>query len=424
MLPFGRAKLMNDIDELDNELPWVRKMLPGNKQTRDYGKIDPRSPVNAYLLLKHHHELAGKLVYDEFADKCLFQKAPPWDKKTAFRVRKVDDHDAFMAMLWLENKGVKQSKNGVMDAMLSVAQENRTNPAQEYFKGIKEKWDKTPRLETWLKTYLGADVQPKEYLAAVGKKWLTAIVGRAFIPGSKFDHVLILEGAQGIGKSTALRELATFGDEVFFYDGTVSFSDKDTLMALQGKIIVEMAELASFRKTDNEEIKAFISRTQDEYRTPYGRTIGERPRYFVLTGSTNEREYLPPDESGHRRYWPVECGKIDNDALRKDREQLWAEAATLYFNKFETWVKPLEISMFTLQQETRVIKDAWFDIIRDYLERTTAETITVDEIFERLSIQPRDRNNLARKRIKDTFRHLEWHEVRENNTGVRAWKKQ
>lgn len=412
---------MNDLDDLADTPEWIARLLPGGKETI-YGKIDARSPVNAYLMLKNHPDLLGKMIYDEFADKCLFKQPPPWDKRSNFRVRKINDHDSFMAMLWLENHGVKLAKNSVMDAMQSVAQENHTNPAQEYFKDIKNKWDGQKRINKWLSYYLGCEIQPLEYLEAAGSKWLVAIVARAFVPGSKFDHVLILEGEQGIGKSTALRELATFGHEVFFYDGKVSFNDTDTLMALQGKIIAEMAELASFRKADNEEIKAFISRPVDEYRTPYSRTIIEKPRYFVLTGSTNEKEYLPPDESGHRRYWPVECGKIDIEALKLDREQLWAEAATLYFEKYPTWVLPEEIKMFTLEQETRVIRDAWFDLISDSLGTTTVEYITIDKIFEKLEISPRDRSNIARKRVKDTLRHLNYYETKDPETKVRAWK--
>lgn len=411
---------MNDL--VQNPELWMLALLPGGKDTI-YGKIDPRSPVNAYLMLKNHEEFRGKMACDVFADRCLFLQSPPWEDASQFKVRKIDDRDAFMASLWLENHGVKQPKQIAMDALLSVARDNQTNPAQEYFEGIKDKWDGKKRLATWLCYYLGAESQPAEYLEAVGTKWLVAIVSRAFEPGTKFDHVLVLEGAQGLGKSAALRELATFGEEIFFYDGQVSFADKDTLMALQGKMIVEMAEMASFKKAENEEIKAFISRTRDEYRAPYGRTILERPRYYVLTGSTNEKEYLPPDESGHRRIWPAECGRIDMEALKADREQLWAEAATLYHGGYPTWVLPEQIEMFTLQQESRVIKDAWFDLIGKFITSLVIEHISVDEIFEKLEIKPRDRNNATRKRIKDTLRYHNWYETKDPVTKSRAWRK-
>lgn len=409
---------MNEMDELDRPLAplWhTRLILASNGKD-----IDKRSQTNGFLYITYHPDMAGKLVYDEFADKSMFVAPPPWDENESFRVRKIDDNDCFMCSMWLENLGLKLPKNIVADAMFSAAKQNRTNPAKRYFGNIKEIWDGTPRLDSWLTYYLGAESQPAEYLSAVGKKWMIAVVGRTFHPGMKFDHMLILEGAQGIGKSSVLRELATFGDEVFFYDGRVSFHDKDTLMALQGKIIVEMAELASMRKVENEEIKAFITRTQDEYRTPYSRSIGERPRYYVLTGSTNETEYLPPDDSGHRRYWPVQCGKIDIEAIRCDREQLWAEAVTLYMAKTPTWVLPEEVELFKSEQEKRVIRDAWHEIISKYLIQTTSASLTIDEVFEHLSIQPKDRNNLGRKRIKDTMKNCGWHETR-NTQGVRVW---
>jgi putative DNA primase/helicase len=299
-----------------------------------------------------------------------------------------------------------------------VARRRTTNPAREYFDRLV--WDKKPRLEKWLTYFLGAEAQPPEYIAAVGKKWMTAIVSRAFRPGAKFDHMLILEGSQGTGKSTALRELATFGGETFFYDGKVSFTDKDTLIALQGKIIIEMAEMASYKKAINEEIKAFISRQSDDYRPAYGRYVTDRPRYFVLTGSTNEKEYLIPDESGHRRYWPVECGKIDIPALQDQREQLWAEAVALYKTGFPTWVLPEEVAMFTEQQEKRVMRDAWSDLIEKYLQATMGD-LSIDDIFAHLEVKPVNRGNIERTRVKSVLRQCGWYETRA--LGGRVWRR-
>lgn len=399
---------------------WVSYLLEGNGRTK-WGLIDKKSPYNANILLKYHPETRDRFVYDEFSDRCLVIAPLPWMSQDDFRVKKIDDNDAHQAMIWLELQGVKISKGIAFDCLSSIARDNHTNPAKEYFESLK--WDHVPRLALWLETYLGAANQPADYLTAVGKKWLVAVAMRSYQPGAKFDHMMILEGAQGLGKSTALRELATFGEQSFFYDGGIKFNDTDTLMKIQGKIILEMAEMASFKKAVNEEIKAFISREADVYRTPYARTTLERPRYFVLSGSTNEKEYLPPDESGHRRYWPVECHKIDIEALKRDREQLWAEAVHLYKSGFETWVLPREVEMFRSQQESRVIQDAWFDLIRKETIARGDYELTIDDVFTWLDISNTQRDNYTRKRVKDVLQRLGLKETR-NADGKRVWKHQ
>ena len=240
----------------------------------------------------------------------MLMRRPPWDGAGDFCPRSIRDDDFFMLAANLEYCDISVSKDTAADAAIRVAKEQSINPPREYLSRLR--WDGTPRLDTWLTYYLGADEQPPEYLALVGSKWLIGAVSRVFDPGCKFDSVLILEGTQGIGKSMALRSLSTFNGQDFFLDSVGDIRSKDTLMTMQGKLIVEIAELASFRKSENEEIKAFITRQVDEYRPPYGRTVLRRPRYFVLAGSTNELEegYLT-DDTGNRRYWPVKCGSID-----------------------------------------------------------------------------------------------------------------
>lgn len=418
------------IDKKKNELvSWDR--IPYTEEWKANlrfinGKLEARSPFNGYQYLKNHREVRLRLIYDEFSDRHLVIGPLPWDKSESFRVRRISDNDAFRAMLWLEQQGIKMYKNNVADALSAAAEENRINPAKIYFENLandpQRKWDEKPRLATWLQTYLGAREQPKQYLKAVGVKWMIAVVSRSFKPGTKFDHTLILEGGQGIGKSTALRELATFDGETYFYDGRVSFNDKDTLMAVQGKIIIEMAELASFKKSENEEIKSFSTRTTDEYRDPYGRQMKERPRYFVLTGSTNQREYLPPDESGHRRAWPVRCGQINLELLKTDREQLWAEAVHLYLSGTPSYVLPKEIHLFEEEQNKRVMVDAWFDLIALRLNATTSEQ-TIDALFESIGMEASRRDNRARHRMKSVLDQLGWEEGKATDGSHRVWRK-
>ena len=319
----------------------------------------------------------------------------------------------------LEYCDISASKETAADAAVRVAKENSINPPREYLSRLV--WDRTPRLDNWLTYYLGADEQPAEYLALVGSKWLIGAVSRVFEPGCKFDSVLILEGSQGLGKSMALRSLATFNGQDFFLDSVGDIRSKDTLMTMQGKLIVEIAELASFRKSENEEIKAFITRQVDEYRPPYGRTVVKRPRFFVLAGSTNELDegYLT-DDTGNRRYWPVKCKSIDAEAVERDAPQLWAEAVARYQAGERTWLAPEETSFSTREQKMRFMEDAWQERIAGIVKYEWTG-VRIDEVLTKLELKPKDINNMVKKRVKNSLRQLGWYETRRAGEG-RVWR--
>ncbi len=397
---------------------WRAQLIPGKEVAEGHPfPFEKKSKVNAFLFLKHHHRFENILCYNEFSDDVMLVRRPPWDKGD-FTPRSIRDDDFFMFTAHLEYCGVTVGKDTAADAALRVAKENPVNPPREYLSRLK--WDGKSRLDTWLTYYLGADEQPAEYLALVGAKWLIGAVSRVFAPGCKFDTVLILEGLQGLGKSMALRALATFGGQDFFLDSVGDIRSKDTLMTMQGKLIVEIAELASFKKTENEEIKAFITRQVDEYRPPYGRTVLKRPRYFVLAASTNEVEegYLT-DETGGRRYWPVKCGAIDIESVRRDSEQLWAEAVVRYRAGERTWLTRDEAVFSTQEQKQRFVEDAWQERIGELIRHEFHAR--VDEVLAKLELKPKDVNNLVKKRVKNSLRQLGWVETRRQGEG-RVWR--
>jgi putative DNA primase/helicase len=160
-----------------------------------------------------------------------------------------------------------------------------------------------------------------DYSRAVGSRWLISPVARIFRPGAKADCCLILEGPQGIRKSTALRTLA--GE--YFTDELADLGSKDAAMQTRGVWMIELSELDSLSHSEVARIKAFMSRTTDRFRPPYGMRLVESPRQCVFAGTVNHSTYLR-DETGGRRFWPVTCGQIDIEALGRDRNQLWAEA--------------------------------------------------------------------------------------------------
>ena len=183
-------------------------------------------------------------------------------------------------------------------------------------------WDGTPRIDRWLVDYAGAEDTP--YVRGVSRAMLVAAVRRARHPGSPLDQVLVLEGPQGCGKSTALRVLAA--DDAWFTDALPSVKDaRQVIEATAGKWIVEDSELAA--KMAAAGFKAFLSATHDEARLAYQRESTRVPRSFVVVGTTNATDDYLRDATGNRRFWPVRVRRFDLERLAAARDQLWAEAA-------------------------------------------------------------------------------------------------
>lgn len=346
-----------------------------------------KSINNALVFCMQEKSLENVIVYNEFADDVYFIKAPPWEDEQSFKVHNAEEPDHFRFRAWLETRGIVLSDNDAVRLLATIATQNVINPAKDYFERLK--WDKTDRLDRWLSYYLGAEPDETGYLKSVGSKWLIACIARTYEPGCKFDHVLILEGPQGLGKSPAFEALATIGGERYFLDEALEFGNKDSLMKLQGKLIFEMSELASMRRGETEEIKAFLGRQHDFYRPPYGRKVLQRKRRFVIGGSVNPNGGYLKDPTGGKRYWPVKCGEIDLEALRHDKEQLWAEAVHRYKKGEQYWLTKEEFEVAKIEQSNRFQEDildadiskAIFEIT---LESPSNHLVTVSEIAHKM----------------------------------------
>ncbi|RKI14259.1 DNA primase [Corallococcus sp. AB030] len=234
---------------------------------------------------------------------------------------------------WLQQSeygrlGLQPKASVVAPQLLAVAKRNRYDPVADYLNALE--WDGTPRLNGMLQRYFGAQGD-EAHLHTIGAKFAIGAVARALKPGCKVDTVLILEGPQGLRKSTAFRELAA----PWFSDAPIDVHNKDSAMLASQFWFIELAELSTLRRAENQALKGFISRTEDTYRPPYGRANVKTARRCVFVGTTNDDAYLR-DPTGHRRFWPVRCTHIDIEGLRRDRDQLWAEA-TLRFRQSEPW---------------------------------------------------------------------------------------
>lgn len=357
---------------------------------------------NNILFLQHHDRYRGIFRYNEFARQIAVTRCPAWDDEAAFRVHELDDVDISQTASSLESLGMSPDRTRVHNAIEVVANKNSFHPARDYFNSLQ--WDGKERLGTWLGYYLGAEDDEPDYLAFIGRKWLTAAVRRVFKPGCKFDHVLVMEGKQGRGKSTALKTLATFGAEIeeSYFTDAITIADlqsKDTIQKIQGSIIVELAELAGFNKKDDEEIKRWITLQHDDIRLPYARTTTRFNRQFVLSATTNSYDYLK-DPTGNRRYWPFLAGAIDIEALKQDRKQLWAEAVLLYKSGLYVGPTDEETIMAERAQEKRRSVDAWEqDVLRAVEGLGLKPDLKTEDIMREMGLNLRDRDFKAQRRV-------------------------
>lgn len=323
---------------------------------------------NAFLILTKDDRWSGVLAYDEFSNQVVKMDKPPFQGGEAGPWGDVDD---LRTAIWLsQHYRVNFKKSMITDTAHAVAHELSFHPVRDYFGGLK--WDQVERLPTWLAKYLGAE--ENEYSRAVGMKFLIGAVARVMRPGCKMDNVIILEGAQGRWKSTALAAIG--GD--WFMDTPFTLGDKDAYLALRGKLIVEMAELDALGRAEASRAKAFFSSSSDTFRAPYQAWARTVPRQCVFAGTVNHGTYLR-DTTGNRRYWPVRVRHALLEELRADRDQLWAEAVARFKQGMPWWVLQEEREVFELEQQLRYVGDAFEQKVDDFLGHRT--TTTMNEIL-------------------------------------------
>ena len=244
----------------------------------------------------------------------------------------------------------------VQQAVERACEANRFDPVCDYLDGLQ--WDGQPRLAPWLPRYLGTEDTP--FIRAVGCKMLVAMVRRARQPGCKFDTMPVFEGVQGTGKSSALCILA--GEENFSDQSVLNLDTRAQQEALAGAWICELSELAGLRRADVEAVKAFLSKTSDVARPAYGHCVVRQPRRGILVGTTNSDAYLQ-DATGNRRFWPARTGRVDLDALHRDRDHLFAEAVAGEKRGELLTIPETLYAAAAEQQDQRLMKDPWEDIL-------------------------------------------------------------
>jgi predicted P-loop ATPase len=309
---------------------------------------------NIMMSLNWAPQWHGGFRYDEFRHLIIAARPMPEIPENS----QITDHEISLTTAELQKEGVPVTSNQVWEAVRTIAKCDGFHPVREYLDSLVH--DGKPRVDKWLVTYLG--VEDSNYARAVGRRWLISAVARIFRPGCKADCCLVAEGGEGVRKSTAFSILG--GD--WFLDGIPDIHGKDALIEIQGKWIIEVSEMTSFRSAKSDQIKAFLSRASDRYRPVYERIAVDFPRQCVLAGTTNDDTYFE-GVNGHRRFWPVRTSTIDTVGLFRDRDQLFAEAVVLY-KLGAAWHldAPELVAAAEQQQSERLILDPWQNRIDEY----------------------------------------------------------
>ena len=443
--PIGCGDKYVDRDDLGKEIQRVQS-VKGSKPSggRSHGSQDDDGPcsgswynrcitgmdgavlsnlANANLALREDPAWDGVFSYDKMEGSALLTKSiMRADGTQAVEgpfPRPITDNDVGAVQEWLQIAGLpKLSKDTTHQAVDMLAVAAGFHPVRDYLTGLT--WDGVPRLaggvtnhgeiiEPWLTRYLGA--KNNQYVAGIGSMFLVALVARVMKPGCKADYMLILEGEQGIRKSTACGILAGkwFSDNM-----PENVAGKDASQHLKGKWLIEIAELHAMTKADATAMKAFITRPIEKYRPSYGRKDVHEPRQCLFIGTTNKAVYLR-DETGGRRFWPVKVGvtrKLDTDALIRDRDQLFAEAVHRFKAGEKWWPdSAFEAEHVAPQQEARFEADAWEDRMREYLADKVR--VTVLEVAHGLSIEVARLGTMEQRRITAILERLGWVRVRD-----------
>lgn len=366
--------------------------------------------ANAATALRHASKWKGVLVFDEFAMQVLAKLPPPFGREAghnSWTSRPWSDNDDRLTAEWLQQEGIFVSIEIAAQAVQTVATEASFHPVRDFLGALK--WDGVERCSGFASAYFEAEDTP--YHRAVSKAFLIAAVARIMTPGCQVDCMPVFEGRQGMQKSSGLRVMF----DPWFSDDLSELGSKDSKMEMQGVWCLEVAELASMTRGERETVKAFISRREDRFRPSYGRRVITASRQAVLAGTTNDDVYLR-DETGDRRFWPIKCGQqVDLEALKRDRDQLWAEAAHL-FEKGEPWwlTDPaIEIAAKDVQSSRRQ-RDPWEEPISQVLEdmetnaRDGPPAISVGEILTILGIDEANRKPADEKRVVSCLKALGW----------------
>lgn len=381
--------------------------------------------ANLLTIFAHDRLVRGLLAYDEFRGDHVLRGPPPpgqpGDAPSPGPYPRVwTDTDEILILTHIQREyAPRVTLMAVQQAMLVTSETARYHPVREWLDTLT--WDGKPRLDRWLQACF--DAPDTDLTRAMGARTLIGAARRVRQPGCKFDTILILEGRQNIGKSTAIRALCHNLD---WFSDTIppDIGGKEAMQSLSGAWLIEFAEIEHLLRSEPETIKAFLSRQTDRYRPPYGRRFIDQPRQCIFVGTTNATDYLR-DETGNRRVWPVRCQSADPHWVVLNRDQLWAEAAHRERQGEAIWLDDENIlAAATSAQEDRLAEDSWEHAVRDYI--LGRSFVRVDQILENALGFTKDKIQKGHEmRVGRILRGAGWERLLQRVDGAvtRGWQK-
>lgn len=351
--------------------------------------------------------------FDEFSQTVSAVRPLPWDKHSTYP-RPWTDLDTIHCQLYTQAFFIRPGKETVHDAVAIIANRHRRHQVRDYLDALQ--WDGIQRLPQLAHKYFSA--QDTAYARTVWTKFMIGAVARIIKPGCKMDNVIILEGPQGTMKSSAIAALA--GEE-WFNDALPDLHKPDAAIQLAGKWFTEVGEMSAVRRSDVETTKAFIARRVDRFRAPYDKIAADHPRQSVFVATTNDEHYLK-DQTGNRRFWPLTCGTIDIDAIKTDRDQLWAESLTRYRNRERWWLDDDETKLAEIEQEERREVDPWDERIASHVAMLHGMPTTFAQICFVLSIPFERLNSTVNKRVAQCLKRSGYVRKQVRNGEHRTWQ--
>ena len=376
----GVATRENKDDVIGNP-EWVLNFLDCNHDKDGNIKSVKQFVHNFEIVMDKDDRFAGKIRFNEFAQQLYLCGNVPWEKEDNCRAWSSHDDSALFSLIQADY-GLK-SRQDFADALKNVSMRNKFHPVRELLDSLT--WDGKEHIRSLLSEYLGAE--DSDYTYQVMRLWMLGAVSRVYKPGSKFDYTMILQGSQGIGKSTFLKQMAM--DDSWFNDSLDSLDSDKAVQSLTGSWIIELAELKSLARTAGgvESVKRFLTATQDKYRIPYERRADTFYRQCVFAGTTNKDDFLQ-DETGNRRFLIVQTGvKKPSKSLFvpeiMDAIKLaWAEAVHIWKNEKPQLILPEAYMQEAKElQEANMADDGKRGIIQEYLEGKTQ--VCAREIWEK-----------------------------------------
>ena len=357
---------------------WISKLSIGID-----GAIENTSK-NLEIILENDKNLQG-FAYNELSNRVEVIGRVPWDRPKDNRFWR--EADESQLRLYIDKKYIEFKERNFEVAFNSIVDNRRFHPVRDYLDSL-PKWDGFKRVEEVFIKFLSAD--DNDYTRAITKKTFAACVARAYHPGTKFDSIPVLDGAQGIGKSTLIKYLA--GEE-FFSDNLslTDMNDKTAAEKIQGNWLIEIGELSGMKKADIEKVKSFVSTTDDKYRASYGRVVESHPRQCVIFATVNGdgRGYLR-DITGNRRFWIVKCNQTlqkrmwdEND--KNYRDQFWSEAKEIYESGEELYLEGNLLDIATDYQNEALEQDERVGIVEQYLNRLLPTNWHEMDLYKRRS---------------------------------------